>query len=151
MREEEIVMYQDDSCKLLSECDAGLKMAVSAIDEVLPAVESPHLRQELSNSRRTHVRLQDQAKELLSQHNAVGKAPSPMAKSMNWLKTNMKLVVQPGDQSVADLMVDGCNMGVKSLHRYCNRYPDADKESRQLVDRVIEEEQRLTRDIQSYL
>lgn len=144
-------MYKDDTCKLLGECDAGIQMAVRAIDEVLPAVESPHLRQELSNSRRTHVRLQDQAKKLLDKHHSVGKTPNTMAKSMNWLKTNVKLAVQPGDQSVADLMIDGCNMGVKSLHRYCNRYPDAGPEAKQLVDRIVEEEQRLTRDIQSYL
>lgn len=144
-------MNKDDTSKLLGECDAGISMAVNAIDEVLPAVESPHLRQELSNCRRTHQRLQEQTKALLEKHHAGGKAPSAMAKSMSWLKTNVKLAVSPGDQSVADLMIDGCNMGVKTLHRYCNRYPDADADARMLVDRVIEEEQRLTRDIQSYL
>ncbi len=144
-------MYKDDTCKLLGECDAGIQMAVRAIDEVLPVVESPHLRQELSNSRRTHERLRAQTRDLLDKHQSVGKAPNAMAKGMSWIKTNVKLAVQPGDQSVADLMIDGCNMGVKSLHRYCNRFPDAGADAVQLVDQVIEEEQRLTRDIQSYL
>lgn len=144
-------MYKDDTCKLLGECDAGIQMAVQAIDDVLPVVESPHLRQELSNSRRTHERLRAQTRDLLNKRQSVGKTPNPMAKSMNWLKTNVKLAVQPGDQSVADLMIDGCNMGVKSLHRYCNRYPDAEDDAVQLVGQIIEEEQRLTRDIQSYL
>ena len=114
-------MYKDDTCKLLGECDAGIQMAVQAIDDVLPVVESPHLRQELSNSRRTHERLRAQTRDLLNKRQSVGKAPNAMAKSMNWLKTNVKLAVQPGDQSVADLMIDGCNMGVKSLLRCCNR------------------------------
>ncbi len=144
-------MYKDDTCKLLSECDAGLTMAIGAIDEILPSVESSHLRQELHNSRRTHQRLQDQTKLLLDRHQTTGKAPNPVAKGMSWLKTNVKLAVQPGDQSVADLMIDGCNMGVKQLHRYCNRYPDAGEDARQLVSQIVEEEQRLTRDIQSYL
>ena len=43
-------MYKDDTCKLLSECDVGIQMAVRAIDEVLPVVESPHLRQELGGT-----------------------------------------------------------------------------------------------------
>lgn len=136
---------------LLSECDAGIQMAVSALDEVLPSVENDHLRQEICNSLRTHQRLQDQAKDMLHKRELREKSPNPMAKSMNWLKTNVMLAVKPGDQSVADLVVDGCNMGVKTLRRYCNRYPDASQEATGLVDQVIQEEQRLTRDIQSYL
>ena len=70
---------------------------------------------------------------------------------MNWVKTNVKLALQPGDQSVADLIIDGCNLGIKSMHRYCNRYPDATDDVRQLANQLIREEQRLSRDLQSYL
>lgn len=52
---------------------------------------------------------------------------------------------------MADLMIDGCHMGVKSLHKYCNRYPDATADARKLAGQLIEEEQRLSRDLQSYL
>lgn len=144
-------MVHDDTCKLLGECDAGIQMAVSSIEEVLPVVESTHLRQQLYHCKKAHEQLGDQTKTLLARYQAEGKSPNPMAKSMSWLKTNMKLVVQPGDQSVADLVIDGCNMGVKSLHKYCNRYPEASQEVRQLADLLIEEEVRLSRDLQSYL
>ena len=63
----------------------------------------------------------------------------------------MKLAIQPGDQSVADLMIDGCNMGIKSLHKYCNRYPDASPDARSIAEQMIAAEQRLSRDLQSYL
>lgn len=144
-------MVHDDTCKLLGECDAGIQMAVSSIDDVLPVVESPHLRQELSNCKRTHEQLRSQAMTLLAQYQAEGKAPNPVAKGMSWVKTNVKLAVQPGDQSVADLMIDGCNMGVKSLHKYCNRYPDASSDVKKIASQLIQEEQRLSRDLQSYL
>lgn len=144
-------MNQDDTRRLLGECDLGIQMAVSSINEVLPMVESFHLRQELSNCRRAHELLRDQAQSLLRQCKAESKTPSPVAKGMSWMKTNLKMALQPGDQSVADLMVDGCNQGVKTLHRYCNRYPDASPEARTLAGKLIEEEQRLSRDLQSYL
>ncbi len=144
-------MVHDDTCKLLGECDAGIQMAVSSIDEVLPLVESYHLRQQLTNCKRAHEQLRTQAHALLGRYEGEGKSPSPMAKSMSWLRTNVKLALQPGDQSVADLIIDGCNTGIKSLHRYCNRYPDATADARQLANRLIEEEQRLQRDLQSYL
>ena len=144
-------MVHDDTCRLLGECYAGIQMAVSAIDEVLPMVESFHLRQQLSNCKRVHEQLQGQTRTLLAKYQADGKTPNPMARGMSWVKTNVKLALQPGDQSVADLMIDGCHMGVKSLHKYCNRYPDATADARKLAGQLIEEEQRLSRDLQSYL
>ena len=144
-------MVHDDTCKLLGECDAGIQMAVSSIDEVLPMVESFHLRQQLSNCKRAHEQLRSQAHTLLAKYEGEGKSPNPMAKGMSWLKTNVKLALQPGDQSVADLIIDGCNMGIKSLHKYSNRYPEATQDAKKLVGQLIEEEQRLQRDLQSYL
>ena len=144
-------MVHEDTRRLLGECDAGIQMAVSSIDEVLPVVESYHLRQELSNCKRAHEQLRSQTQALLERYQADGKSPSPVAKGMSWVKTNVKLALQPGDQSVADLMIDGCNMGVKALHRYCNRYPDADASAKKLAMQLIQEEQRLSRDLQSYL
>lgn len=144
-------MLQDDTRRLLGECDAGISMAVGAIDEVLPLVESYHLRQELSNCRRAHERLRDHTHTLLEKYQAGGKQPSAMAQGMRWVKTNLKLAIQPGDQSVADLMIDGCNTGIKSLHRSCNRCPNAADDARALAGSLIEEEQRLSRDLQSYL
>ena len=144
-------MIHNDTCKLLGECDAGIRMAVSSIEEVLPMVESVHLRQQLSNCKRAHEQLGSKTQSLLDKYQANGKTPNPVARGMSWVKTNVKLALQPGDQSVADLIIDGCNMGVKSLHRYCNRYPDATADVRQLVNQLIQEEQRLSRDLQSYL
>lgn len=144
-------MANDDTCRLLGECDAGIQMAVSAIDEVLPMVESFQLRQQLTQCRRAHEQLRTEAHKLLNRYDGVGKSPNPVAKGMSWMKTNLKLAFQPGDQSVADLMIDGCNMGVKSLHKYCNRYPDATAEAQNLAGRLIREEQRLQHDLQSYL
>lgn len=144
-------MVHDDTRKLLGECDAGIQMAVSSIDEVLPVVESVHLRQQLASCKRAHEQLRSQTETLLAKFQAEGKAPNPMAKGMSWVKTNVKLAIQPGDQSVADLMIDGCNMGIKSLHKYCNRYPDAAPDARSIAEQMIAAEQRLSRDLQSYL
>ena len=38
-------MNESDTIKLLRECDAGAKMAVSSIDEVLEKVSGPGLKQ----------------------------------------------------------------------------------------------------------
>ena len=51
----------------------------------------------------------------------------------------------------ADLMTDGCNMGVKSLNMYLNQYKAADEVSKDITKRLINLEQKLTEDIRNFL
>ena len=70
---------------------------------------------------------------------------------MKYMKTEMKLMMDSSDATVADLMTDGCNMGVKSLCRYLNQYEAADENSKDIAKRLIHLEQSLASDMQSYL
>ncbi len=67
------------------------------------------------------------------------------------MMTGMKLAVNGTDSTVADLMTDGCNMGVKSLNRYLNRYKAADEYTKDVTKRLIQLEQKLTQDVRVYL
>lgn len=142
---------EDDTIKLLRECDAGIKMGIEAIREVIDYVKDVKLKELLKKSRDTHERLQDNAAKLLQQHNDEGKSPSPMAKGMSWLKTNMKLTMDSSDNAVADLMVDGCNMGTKSLHKYLNQYTMASDKAKKLAEDVLVEEEKLAEKMREYL
>ena len=74
-----------------------------------------------------------------------------MAKGMSWIKTNVKLAMDESDGTIADLMTDGCNMGVKSLSRYLNQYKAADEKSKSIAKRLIKIEERLTEDVRPFL
>lgn len=142
---------KNDSTELLSQCDAGIAMALSAINEVLPATENPHLRKTLHMSKAQHENLQHQTRDLLRVRHAPGKKPNVMAKSMNYLKTHTMLAMKPGDSTVADLVVTGCNMGIKNLHRYQNQYKAADETCKNVADKLIGLEADLANSLYPYL
>ena len=144
-------MIEQDTIKLLRECDAGIKMGVSSIDEVLEYVKDDELRKLLSVCKDEHSNLDSELQELLDKYKDDGKNPNPIAKSMSWMKTNMKLVMNESDHTIADLMTDGCNMGVKSLNRYLNQYKAADEVSKDICKRLINLEEELTIDIRKFL
>ena len=50
-------MIEQDTIKLLRECDAGIKMGISAIDDVLEYVKSEKLKKYLKDCRDEHDRL----------------------------------------------------------------------------------------------
>ena len=144
-------MIEQDTIKLLRECDAGVKMGVKSIDDVVEYVESDTFERRLRDCRREHEKLDGEIKEQLDRFNDTGKEPNPMAKSMSWVKTNVKLAVDNSDHTSADLMTDGCNMGVKSLNKYLNKYQAADEYSKDIAKRLINLEEKLAVDIRAYL
>lgn len=140
-----------DTVKLLRECDAGIKMGISAIDDVIDDVKNGQFRQLLHDSKNQHEKLKQEIVELLDEHHDDGKDPNPMAKGMSKIKTNMKMAMETTDNTAADLMIDGCNMGVKSLSRYLNQYKSADRKSRDITVRLVEIEDRLSVDLRQFL
>lgn len=142
---------ENDTVRLLRECDAGIKMGVSSIDDVLDYVSNSTFKRLLTECKKDHEKLKEEIQEYLAECHDDGKDPNPMAKGMSWIKTNVKLMADESDSTIADLMTDGCNMGVKSLHRYLNQYKAADKSCKDITKRLINLEEKLAVDIRSFL
>lgn len=144
-------MIEQDTIKLLRECDAGVKMGVESIREVLGYVKSEGLERLLTDCKNEHEKLDREISALLDEYRDEGKDPNPMAKSMSWIKTQVMLKMKESDHTIADLMTDGCNMGVKSLNRYLNEYKAAEERCKDICKRLINLEEKLAVDIRSYL
>ena len=142
---------EQDTIRLLRECDAGVKMGISSIGEVLSHVKDADLKQNLAETKRDHEILEQDLRTMLNRYEDGGKEPNPMAKGMSWLKTNMKLSWDESDATIADLMTDGCNMGVKSLSKYLNQYRAADETSKNITKRLIRLEEQLAENLRRFL
>lgn len=141
----------DDTVKLLKECSSGICMAKDAINEILEDVKNDDLREILKASITKHDSLQDETNQYLKAFHEDAEKPSILAKGMAHLKSNMKLAADHSDATVADLITDGCNMGIKSLHRYLNQYPAADKDIKKLTKDIINAESSLREQLCAYL
>ena len=144
-------MINNDTIQLLKECDSGSKMAVSSLDEILGEVRDSGLKQLLSESREHHKALGDELHSMLLQCGSEEKEPSAIAKGMSWMKTNMKMGMEHNAAPAADIITDGCNMGVKTLHKFLNQYDAAAESSRDICKRLISIEDTLCRELRSYL
>ena len=144
-------MIEQDTIKLLRECDAGVKMGIASIDDVLDHVENKDFRNSLTHCKEEHEKLKQQIQTQLERYGDEGKNPNPIAKGMSWMKTTMKLGMEDTDATIAELMTDGCNMGVKSLSRYLNQYKAAEERSKDIAKKLIHLEAQLAEDIRMYL
>ncbi len=140
-----------DTLRLLRECDAGIKMGVATIENVEDHVQAQQLRDYLNDNKAAHERLRQEVKAELQKVGDEGKDPAIMAKGMALVKTKMKLLGQNKDGAAASLISDGCHMGVKSLARYLNQYKDADESTKDIARDLIALEETLGAQMRPYL
>ena len=144
-------MVEQDTVRLLRECDSGAKMGISSISDVEEYVKSERLKKLLEDCKAEHEKISGEIQEILNRFKDEGKDPNALVKGMSWIKTNLKLAMHESDHTIADLMTDGCNMGVKSLSKYLNQYKAADEESKAIAERLINVEELLAVNIREFL
>lgn len=142
---------ENDTIRLLRECNAGIKMGVSSLDDVIEHVQSESLRNLLAKSKATHTKLGNTTHEYLNEYHDDGKEPAIMAKMMSKVKANMVMDEENADHKAADLITDGCNMGIKSLYKYLNQYPAAEDKIKKLAKDVAQAEETLVKDLREFL
>ena len=144
-------MVEPDTIKLLRECDAGIRMGVKSIRDVLDDVKDARMKEMLEKCKNRHEVLQGEINKLLLEYHDEGKEPNVMAQGMSWIKTNVKLAMDDSDATIAELMTDGCDMGIKSLYKYMNQYKDASEDAKKLCQRLIAIEEELRKCLHTYL
>ena len=144
-------MIEHDTIELLRECDAGIQMGIGAIDQVKDHVKNNEFRTHLDNYQREYAQLQNEIQGILHTYHDEGKDPNPLAKGMAWIKTNMTIAVNESDSTIADIITDGCNMGLKSLNKYLNMYKAADERSKDFTKRLINLQERQLEGMRQYL
>jgi hypothetical protein len=145
-------MDNKDTICLLKECSAGIRMAVSSIDDVLPYLDDKEMMQVLKESKTEHRDLEKDIDNALHKMDCDSKEPNIMAKGMSKMKTNFMMNMKEDcDETAADLITDGCNMGIKSLYKYMNQYPAANEKTKDLCKRLITIEDQLRKELRAYL
>ena len=142
---------REDTIKLLKECNSGAKMGVESIDEILDKTETEDLKRILAVSKNHHNDIIKRSSEILLRNQIECERPAAIAKFMSKMKTEMKLMTGNADQKIAELMTDGCDMGIKSLTQYLNEYSAADENARELTGELIKIEEDTREQLKAYL
>ena len=145
------IMIEKDTVRLLRECDAGAKMGISTIEETMQFSLSEPLKKILEHSREQHLEMSRKINERLARFSDDGKDPPMMAELMGKVKANFRMVTEETDKAAADLISDGCSMGIRSLSKYLNEYKAAEEYSKDIAKKLIAIEDRLSVELRSFL
>lgn len=141
----------EDTINLLRECNSGIKMGIESINNVMPYVKSEELKSVLNACKDKHAVLGDETHKALINADESTKNAHPVVQVMSDMKIRATVTLKKSDNTVADVMTDGCNMGIKSIYKYLNQFASADDNSKSIANRLISVEQELRTDLREYL
>lgn len=140
-----------DTVELLKECDAGCKMAIDSMEQIAKYVSDDQLKTIIQKYNGAHIKMEEDIHRMLNNIGAEGQDPNPIAKASSWLQSEVKMMMNCDAKQAANLLTDGCNMGVKSLCEYKNQYKAADEKSVALCEKLCDLETKMTYELQGFL
>ena len=141
----------DDTVKLIRECDSGCKIACDNISQMYGSLKDPAIKGVLENYYGKHVSFSEQGGKMLLEKGKAQKYPSMMTKLMGTVTNGVKLTISKTPSTVSKLTIDGCAMGIKSVGQYLNKYTEASEESRNLASNIITTERQFMDEMIKYL
>lgn len=141
----------EDSIALLKECNSGCKSATNSMEQVMEYVKDDGLKKLIENCNKKHVNLGDECHEMLNKAGCKEEDPEKFVSKMAELGTEIKLMMNDDTYRIAELMVDGCNMGIKSIAKAINKYNEADNDAKNISYELISLEQDFMNDLLAYL
>lgn len=141
----------EDDIKLLKECDSGVKMGIDGISHVIEDAKGENFSKLLEDYENRHKKIEKTIEEKLSDNGETGKDYNAMLGGMSWVGTKMKMMMDNSNEKIADMMIDGCNMGIKGVSKYMNEYSGASKDTMQIANEVVTMEQKFMNDLRQYL
>lgn len=144
-------MAHTDTTELLKQCDQGVRMGIDAISDMLPKIDDEKLKDLLRKFSDRHNDIKIELDEMLESHGLKSETPNIMAKSMAEMKTDFKMMIKKDDKTAADLMTDGCDMGMKTLTKYLNEYEGAEEKAKDMARRIIKIEEDFEKALREYL
>ncbi len=141
----------EDTISLLKECNSGCKSATNSMEQVLGYVKNEKLAALINKYNDKHIKLGDECHKLLNENNEDEKDPSKISAMFAEMGTDIKLKMENSTHKIADLLIDGCTMGIKSLSEYLHKYRSADENIIDLTKRLIKAEQEFMDELLEFL
>lgn len=141
----------EDTISLLEEVCAGARMGADSLMDMRKKVNCTELDGMLNEFYDEHVVIADEAQAMLFSLGEKDKEAPIMAKMMSDIKTGIKLSADGSDGTIAELITDGCNMGIKTLSKKVNELTSADPQAVDTARRLIDLETDMARQLRSYL
>ena len=137
--------------EVLKECSTGCKMALNSIEQLAVYLKDQDMQGLFCKYKEEYEQIEKEAARLSGGETEEEKISEKAAETFAWISAEVKMMFNDDTSKIAEMMIDGANMGIKSITEKLNRYPEAEKESISLAKKFEKTCEKLIQDMKKYL
>ena len=137
--------------EILKECNSGCRMALNSIEQLAVYLTSQELQDQFCKYKEEYKKMEKESERLSEGKLQEEKISEKAAETFARISAEVKLMINDDSAKIAEMMIDGANMGIKSITEKLNRYPEAEKESISLARKFEKICEKLIQDMKKYL
>ena len=144
-------MKEKEDINALDEIHKGACMGIDAISFVLDKVEDDSLKKELEKEEKEYNKIKEKVEKIYPKYNE-GKPhdTSVMTKAMTWSGIEMKTMNDKSNSKIAELLLQGVNMGIIEGRRILNK-KKIDEKVDAIISRYVNMQEESMETLKKYL
>ena len=140
-----------ENIEILNEVHKGAKMGMESIGTIADKTEDVNLKKVLTSQYKEYKKIYDNSEILLAKHDGTPEDIPPMQNVMTWMGIQMNTITDTSNNKLADLMIQGINMGIIKGNEILNHEKDMPNETKKLVTDYIALQERNLDEMKKWL
>ncbi len=136
---------------VLNEINKGIKMGMDSISNVSEKVQDTQFKKDLKYQYDEYNKILNNVNNELSNYDDFPKELNPMQKAMGWMSVEMNTMADKSNSKIAEMMLQGTNMGIIEGIKLKNQYPDLDNAVKNILNEFISFQQNNIEQLKKYL
>ena len=141
----------DNNRYILNELNKGLKMGMDSISNVSEKVQDDRFKQDLKYQYDEYNKILNEVNDELTHYDDFPKEINPVQKAMGWMGVEINTIMDKSNSKIAEMMIQGTNMGIIEGVKLLNQNPDADEEVKNVLNEFIKFQENTVEQLKKYL
>ena len=126
---------------ILNQVNQAIKMGMDSISNVSEKVQDSRLKDELLFQYDKYNEILNEVNDELTNYDDFPKDLNPMQKAMGWMGVEMNTLTDKSNSKIAELMIQGTNMGIIEGVKLLNHNPDTEQHIKDILNKFIDFQQ----------
>ena len=141
----------DSNRYILNEINKGIKMGMDSISNVSEKVQDDRFKQDLKYQYDEYNKILNEVNNELTNYDDFPKELNPMQKAMGWMGVELNTISDKSNSKIAEMMIQGTNMGIIEGVKLLNQNPEADTEVKNVLNEFIKFQENTVEQLKKYL
>ena len=141
----------NDTIELLNFISQNAKMGVETLSRLVQITQEEEFKNYLTEYLDGYQSFLSDADKRLKKKKEESKDLSPMAKVMSYLSLSFNTMIDKSPSHVAEMVMQGCSMGIIDITKRIKQYSGAEKTALTLAEKLLKFEQKNFSRLQKFL